>query len=168
MVQEQDGLAGTSSFLPYSVWAYDQAYSEEGYPDNLRNMTPHNQTKNWSEGDSGNARLRSLLVGCSTSTHHDQYSPTAKSLERQGGGGAKDGGGRGEPPVTSMVGNKRSKEAARSRRVGWGRRPRRAPHQQVSSRYTPLDRRAGESVWHLLSESFRGEGEGTAEKKEEF
>ena len=30
--EEQGGLAGTSSFLPYSVWADDRAYSEDGQP----------------------------------------------------------------------------------------------------------------------------------------
>ena len=33
--EEQGGLAGSSSFLPYRVLADDRAYSEDGNPDNL-------------------------------------------------------------------------------------------------------------------------------------
>ena len=69
--EEQGVLAGTSSLFPYSVWAYDQACSEDGHPDNLHHLSKNDDT---SEGVASNARPGSLPDGLSTSQHHDQYS----------------------------------------------------------------------------------------------
>ena len=67
--EEQGGLAGSPSFLPYSVWADDQAHSEDGYPDNLHHLSQTGMRAFLSTPDW--ARCQSAA---SPSQHHDQHS----------------------------------------------------------------------------------------------
>ena len=77
-VEELGGLAGNSTFFSYSLWDYDQANTEDRYPDNLHHLS---QTGDWFEGVSVNTRLGSLRVGLSTSHHHHQHFHRQESEE---------------------------------------------------------------------------------------
>ena len=158
--KEQDGLADTSSF--FCTWAYDQAYSEDGYPDNLHHLS---QTDNWSEGVSSNTRLGSLPACCSPSEHHDQYSHH-QELGEEGDENICDINAM-EEEVNCQKEEGRDYSCKEVRRqleegewAGGGGERGAPPQQEDFSRCTPLDRGAGGPVYHLLSVSdWEGEDE---------